>query len=421
MSSTKKGLIGCLGCMGLLALAGVVAVLVVIGRSNNELQAELDLGRKQGIYRENDVREPVPDDDNAMVAVKPLLTEKVSAAPNNFDGSPNWLAANATEFGRLRQIFIDASLKPKFAQTVDYKKRGVMYEYQDLTDAKHIVRFLAVDGRRRIGNGDPSGIESFRAAARWATLVRQEPLFLAMMAGISCETNIVNSVGRTLQENPSSVLATQAVRDVLQMISPPIDIKHVAAGEYNILRFAHESVKDPAIRKELQSAENHEEDLSFYEYVDVPFLDNAILAEGLRGYRKLHAALPEDPTDLDAVEETLFQSLGPGASNFFSTYASYLNVFSDPEEILAALRRRVARQRVLDSMLAVVENRAVNGRIPATLPPGKLGGKDPFTGEPLMYEVTGSKVRVWSVGPNGTDDSGIKSADNDDIVLAIIF
>ena len=32
--------------------------------------------------------------------------------------------------------------------------------------------------------------------------------------------------------------------------------------------------------------------------------------------------------------------------------------------------------------------------------------KDPFTGAPLHYERTGGGYRLWSVGPNMTDDGG---------------
>jgi|GEM_PF-2674176 hypothetical protein len=422
MTKAKKGLIGCLGCLGLLAVAGVVAALVAIGRSNNQLQAELDLGRKQGIFVENGIREPVPDAENAVVAVKPILTEKVSAALQDFDGSEKWFAENATEFGPVRQKLIDASLKPKFAQTVDYKKRGILAEFAEVADTKNIARFLAADGRRRIGKGDASGIESFRAAARWSVLVRQEPILIATLVGFACEGHLVAEARLALEKQPTSALARQAVGDVIAILSEPHDLKPVIAGEYNYFRLAHASMKDPTIKEELASAEAmFGEDAGPFDPSKVPFLDTVLLSESLRRYRQLHADLPKDPTDLGAVERALDKASDPATGLIAAIDTSGMTLPSISGNVVDVMRKNLARLIVLDSLLAVVESRAVNGQIPATLPLGTLGGEDPFSGTPLMYRVMGPMVRVWSVGPNGTDDSGISSADTDDIGMAITF
>jgi len=67
------------------------------------------------------------------------------------------------------------------------------------------------------------------------------------------------------------------------------------------------------------------------------------------------------------------------------------------------MARMVARERMAREAIAAERFRLVHGRWPEKV---QLGLADPFTGEPLRYEITDEKLRIWSVGANRQDNNG---------------
>jgi hypothetical protein len=316
----------------------------------------------------------------------------------------------------------------------DFKK-----SFLDLSEPERNVsrigRFLAADGRERLGKGDASGIDSFRAAARYCRLGYQEPSIVSHLVALAGEAIVLEELLRSLQEFQHSPHTISAAREVLNVLGPPLDLRPVMVGEYNIMRFLGEPPNDtvfpdsmPAelrlLFEEARKLAKETDSFGPDKILEWKVVSNRIVAETLRRHRELYHDLPNDPGDLEAVKRAITKATRPSVTSEALETLDMGDVITQShiEALPEVLARRIARLNVLESLILVAERRLAGGPPPTTLPIGPRGGLDPFTGGALQYRVTGKKVTIWSLGPNkATDRATGLTTEGDDIVMSLQF
>lgn len=85
-----------------------------------------------------------------------------------------------------------------------------------------------------------------------------------------------------------------------------------------------------------------------------------------------------------------------------------LATYSQPAD---AVSRNLAERRLIRCLTAAVRTNATSLR--------DLGidSVDPFTNQPFLFRKTGGVTRIYSVGPNLTDDHGIAARSKDVVVM----
>jgi hypothetical protein len=416
MTNRKKVLLGGFGIL----LAVLVGAGIVIARRPNALQAELAKARAQGILVEDGIREPLPDHENAAVALKELLAPEVRQEIERF--RPEYLEGGSREYPLLsahRTAFIRAGERPRFAILTDYRETHLA-PFDALLIYSKLARYFASDGRVRLRKGDSSGSESFRAAALWCRHLLQEPTFLALFTGTAAEQAVLGTLRHSLEDSPPNPDAVRAAKKVLAILGPPVDLKPCVASEYNMSRWLSDVPKDESFVSQFATVETN----SVADRVlQTDLVANRLLVEILGRLRKLHALLPDDPTDLATIERALkeatadsptsdaFDVVGVGESARLSYFDNLHRVIGD----------RIARFTILESLILVAERRVAGEPPPTTLPIGSRGGLDPYSGRPLQYTVVGQTVTIRSLGANKTDDTGRSGPYNDDIEMSLEF
>jgi uncharacterized protein YihD (DUF1040 family) len=121
----------------------------------------------------------------------------------------------------------------------------------------------------------------------------------------------------------------------------------------------------------------------------------------LQRWIKVREELDKKPTDLQLLH--FLKALSKDKS-----FADLLADMSIPVLSQEAIMKEVSTRRCLRGLVAVLLFRAENGRLPRTLTEAGFHELDPFTDKPLKMVVASGDCRVYSVGPDGTDDKGKK-------------
>jgi len=133
------------------------------------------------------------------------------------------------------------------------------------------------------------------------------------------------------------------------------------------------------------------------------------VANLLRVTREAYQALPDDPLDLPAAEAVFAandKKLAAEANN--NHYVLARSIFPVPNEAPNVFVRLAQRRRVLEVLLVSLEERNRTGKFPARLPVTGALATDLFNGGKLRYSIVDGKLKIYSVGIDGSDNGGIE-------------
>jgi hypothetical protein len=142
---------------------------------------------------------------------------------------------------------------------------------------------------------------------------------------------------------------------------------------------------------------------------------DAAIAEFERDFKQVAANVGDPRVLLRNV--AIAGSLCGGLSRQLDLHFIAKEMFA-PSGYVLAQDRATGSQSLVPVVFALAAYRADHGAYPAEL--AALGPKylpaipeDPFSGAPIRYKREGAGYMLYSVGPNGKDDGGRASWDND--------
>lgn len=295
-------------------------------------------------------------------------------------------------------------------------------EPTDLGPGRDLVRLLAARAEFRARAGDASGsLRDFRAATRLAAATTSEPTMVAGVSGIAEMTLVLREMERTLPtqaENPAYLANLRAILadipnelDFLRwMGGETVTSLHVARAMENNIEGALRGVGFLPWSEEdgFESAEAESRAKAFLGRVNslpAEVRRDAFLARGLQFFNRFFQ-LAREETDARKIAAQLAELVAQAEASPDPTQALIPITVPNVSLIADAATRWTADLRAMDGLIAALQFRAKSGRWPASLAEAGVNYADPHGSGPLRLRVLGPEIRVYSVGPNGTDEGG---------------
>jgi hypothetical protein len=429
MRSAKRPLL--IGCGVLVAVfllcgfGGFFALRAPFARAAAQLPDELEGARREGLPLEpGDLRRdpPLTPADNAAPiyrkAIAMLEEERFQVllkdANASEQGRPVTIPARRAALAELRPVLDlirTAAGKPGCDFDRDWSL-GFDVLFPELAGLKQLVKLLANSAEEAALAGDwPRAFGDVRASYALAQHAGEDPILIGMLVQVSIEAIASRSFERCLgmaQHDPRALVHADRA---LQMAGDLPNLRRALEGELVLGRTAFAMDTDWGVFMEEDGMPE-----VFDRMTRMPVVAAAFESRLVAAYRKLFAALPEDPTDWEtaAAALTAFERENEEDRSFTNT----LNRIRFPVfgQAADAVGYSIARRRMLQTAVRLVRHRQHTGAFPAILPPYGEFGIDLFDGRPLRYQPAPDGFVLYSVGRNRVDDGGDL---RDDLVVTI--
>lgn len=368
---------------------------------------------------------PVKPEDNA----KPLILEATAAMQAATKGKPKWMDTidavcadpNPTNRKAAQDLMngmspaldlaVQAAAKPHIDFERNWKAEDpINIMFPELSGFRELAKGLVARARLRSLSGDVEGaLSDFRAGFKLGRFVGSEPVLIGALVHIACDSIVVRGMELSLALRPND----QAFRDRLNALAAeqaaqPLDMVAALRGE---VIFGLAASKAPLeMTKMLGNPDSDAEMEQLRKQLNPPGVPKELLQQAYRArilqfWNEIFAKseLHKDPL---ALTEFINQTIKKYEKE--DDPASALNRLVLPvfDQAGQAYARREVGLKTFRGLLAVLKYRAKNGKYPKTLAEAGVDSVDPFTGKPLQLKVSGDEVRVYSLGPDKSDQGG---------------
>jgi len=410
-----------------LTIAGIVVTSVWVYRRVSlyqrvaaTLPAELKAARQEGVpLTPADLKRPypVPAADNAAPLYLSVLDAPVPAPDD--EAAARVLSSRATEAEKTAVRTLLVRLAPQIATLeraaalphCDFHRNWALGPDLLLKEYAPMRRYARILGAKAVLESEAGrpeeALRTIRVGARMGRHVGEDPILIAFLVRLAIEAIMDRAFRGVISRNADrpDILALARQTDVA--FGPPPDLRYAMSGEVVMCRTAAEQIRQNAVGSPVTVTESAS-------MAPRNMAGNAFEARSISFWRRTFAALKrggDDPmatlaalTAVDAQEgaaeaaprgkERPTYELNAILSPFFTT---------SPEKLAGA----IAQRRLRATMIAVLEYRARNRRLPDTLlslqPAPEI---DPFVRKPLHYRREGAGFVLYSVGENLKDDRG---------------
>jgi len=424
----KKQTATVLKWVGLSVIALGVLYAVFLGAGNRALRNAYAALEADGrpMKAQQIIPAEIPDTDNAALVYKAvvlqlqaekagekdLFTELSNAAENVLKEPPDVEAK--TRFRQLTQTHIASDILTLLQRGT--AKPGCRYDHPYtsgpalsnplLSDLRNLSRILCALARLQAEDGDHAASwQTAFSSLRLASALKNEPILISQIVRVTLFSQ-ANDTIHTLAEisPPSSQQAEElegALKDFESMapFATAMDGERLLLGEWvfnlqaaDVQKALFGDVGKASIRRAIG-----------WVILSSPFFlyDHAAYLNIMRGYAKTVT----EPYSLEEASRAEAQIINARPYNML-TSVSVPNVSAAKARMLSMN----ADARVTRVGLALLKHRQAKGSFPNDLCDLGMGDLlDPFTVNPLLYQMTPSGFTLYSVGENLVDDKGMAS------------
>jgi len=397
-----------------------------LGRASAELDQAVVDAKAAGlpwVAKDMEQQPPVGDAENAAAII--------SKADQMRTVDANVMDA-LVEFGKAQtardDFAVDASLKRleplvSLARQAGDRPRcdfhrdwdlGPWLLFPEFACQKQLSKVLAASATREARAGDwDRCFADLKRSFQMGKHAGSDPCLIGMLVDIACDAIALREAERVAEaahDNPRQLAALQGV---LAGIGPEPDFKIALKGEVYLgiaaIRNLH-SLRDVVALSGEVGGEGDgapRRPRSFVRSGNPPTTFGRIfLCRHLQFWTRMSKAMrtKSDPQELGKILDAA------GTEEEHAGLSHYLNrillpVFSQAGQSIVKMK---ANRLVSRCLVAVLEYKAKHGRYPKSLAEAGCNEIDPFSGKPLVYHVLGAGCKIYSVGPDGEDDNGIR-------------
>jgi len=270
--------------------------------------------------------------------------------------------------------------------------------------AKLLCRSAVVEAK--FGRWD-SAVRFLTSARKIGWLTAQGPTIVRALIAMGIDASVVSGCLDLLeqQDAPSNLGRRLAEGPLLD--DPTVDASSCLRGEAYMGVAWCRNWQKYALRDPLESLLPSESGQTDPPKADSPLqrqgwpksqVDRSRMALHLEGWTPVLATMARTPRDLEGLDLAGFALPEPLETDLNRTLG----------QVAEAIRKAQARRRCARAVCLSVDFKATQGRFPTGLSEIRTTDRDPFSSEPLRYQVQGTSVRVWSVGPDRKDQGGLR-------------
>jgi hypothetical protein len=272
-------------------------------------------------------------------------------------------------------------------------------------EIKSLVRCFCVRAQVRAEEGDWQGAIDDLKTARQIEECLTYPVMLTVQVRSGCERMIEAATERCVAATWSKNRQALGQFRGLAETVPTFDFLQAMRGS------AYVEIASAKNQDLVDKDRNGILDTAHLEHREIPdtWREREALAQQLKSWTTLFTQLAPGETRTKAILAA-FDSRHPTEVSLSAPFLGFLD--NDFEDTYDEPLMTESAWRCLDDLIGVLEYRASHGSFPKSLE--EAAGKDlidPFTGKSLVYKITGSAVRIYSFGPDGVDDNGLRQGE----------
>jgi hypothetical protein len=295
---------------------------------------------------------------------------------------------------------------------------GAWLMFPELADVKLLAKVLGAQAVAEAGRGDVSS--ALQDLGRTVTTGRHagaEPVLIGMLVDLACESIAVRAAEQIAEKWHADAARLALLREKLGRLGPEPDFVYALKGESYMGVAVLRNVRS---RREFMTLVGDSSVGSQEEVVRRPtkFVRSGVpptlfgrifLCRNLQMWLRFHKEISgiSNPIVISRILDKISkreQQMG------WSHLANHVLVpmFSQAGDAVA---KGTAYRLCTAALAAVLEFKSKRGRYPINLAEVGVTDKDPFDGKPLKLRVDGEECRVYSVGPDGEDNGGVRQSE----------
>ncbi|MEQ1933639.1 MAG: hypothetical protein ABL962_07150 [Fimbriimonadaceae bacterium] len=331
-------------------------------------------------------------------------TDAVASRKQYFGGREvdwNDVLAVARRMEPYFQLLLKGSWKPRYHARFDWR----VYPNMKATNLKDGVYFCNSAAEAAARTGDKKrALEYLQTAIRIGNHQKQEPSMIALLHGQTCDSasqNCARALALIMRKDGASMQQIEALAEEIRLTDLMFGLRSEVLMSVQGIDWMAKNLKEKDFNSSPYFWEDQPLRLPWVRTQAQTHLVDSIVA----GY----AIWPKSRSDQAGVKralakiDTTFQGrsgLGGTIANRISFGYSSLGRYADVYPAVTALTR--ACIRMLGSQPS---------GFPDKLPPPARAILDPFSGKPLLYKKLPGSFVLYSVGPNGIDNGGVRPMD----------
>jgi hypothetical protein len=427
MARSRKLLIGCVVAVPLFCGLGGWGFWRVsdLGQAESELDQAIVDAKAAGlpwVAKDLDPVPPVKDEENAGPFVTQAIklrkkNKTVGAALNDLekaisDSDEAAQTAALSKLGPLIELGRKAGDMPRCDLHRDWDE-GMWLLLPEYEIEKKLTKLLSALALKEAGAGqDQAALADLRRAAWIGRHADSEPTLIGMIVGVACDAITLRSAELIAEKWHGDSRRLGELRRTLSDLGPDAEMTNALRGE------AYFGVSSTRNFRGLQtfaaiSGDQTDWDKKFpkpKEFVrsgkPKTVFGRIFLARNLQFWTRAWKEIVPigDP---ERMGQELDQWAKKEAERGWSHQMNGIlfPVFAPAGQ--SAVKMQAVR-RATRGLVAVLQFKALHGRYPRSLAEAGFKELDPFTKKPLGLIVKGETCRVYSVGPDRTDDRGVR-------------
>jgi|GEM_PF-1514217 len=278
-------------------------------------------------------------------------------------------------------------------------------------DMKGGALALCTEAQARSKKGDWVGaLTDLAAAERMGRHVGEEPRFLAALVRTSIERRVELALGKVIRDHMRDPAFLAAAAKMHAAYGPLSDFHRVIAGEMVLVRSIYHDRKsmDAFLQEGLgngREARMRRFSPAYFLFTSVTMRE-AFDAKAVHGYRALYESCSSDPAKWEtskAAEKRAVRTVLQDQSLANQIGSTLLPTYEDFFEVQGVT---IAYRNLADTELRLLMDWQKTGKLPTELPDYGATSIDPFSHKPLQYRPSANGFKLYSFGPNRTDDGG---------------
>lgn len=291
---------------------------------------------------------------------------------------------------------------------------GPVQDFSELSAIRLFVRTLCLRAQLAALKENPeAAARDLRSAWRLSILCGQEASLVPMLTQVACQNIVFDGVERCAA---AEVNQPAALKQFADLIASPRDLADYAKSLRGEAYIGIASLRNP--NEASRAAEGSGTPIAKFDKSaivrtgmpqDVKY--KAMMARHLEAWTLIKTAIDRFPGDtaklITAVDE-IATDWSKKQTVSYLIPAITLGPLSQAGNAVLELQARSIATRAL---LAAMQFRVKSRRWPTGIE--EIQGKwiDPFSGQPLKLNLKEGGIRIYSVGPNGKDDGGIRQSE----------
>ena len=391
-------------------IGGLGASWFVTYRAKNEVQAAKARLHTLGYPVSTDeLVQNIPDDQNAGPLYR-QASEYVHAMKikeGNFlipqtnevdyDAMAAYVKAMETTMGMVER----AAQQPECYFSRPWKN-GWRVLFPEFADFKRYVKVTSYRARLATRNHDYRAALKANALGLRIAQQADEPFLIGLLVGVACQAIVLAELDKEIVAFGDIPEFRQEAMRLLDGLPPLPAISRAFSYEIPLQVTMFDQLGGPTFWKDMYGNENPSGWIKYYSRFE--FIRQSALAKCLTwqadALEKMKAApnnwhLADQALDEMDRKQTTDQSLAAKVVQFVSPSFT---------QIGQAVGRLDANRQLARTALMLYDYKAKNGKFPTLIPPNFPA--DPFGKGPFVYDRSGNRFFLYSVGPNGRDNGG---------------